>query len=272
MIQNTVPSGGTRSVDRAIDVLMALRPSGRLGPSDTSGAPNPGAGVSELAARVGLPKSTAHRLLQSLTARGLVESAGDGTYRLGFGLVSLAEFARNGDPLLVLARDVLERTAEDTGETSFLVGDRGGLRVLARVEGSAVLRAVPEIGGVIPWHATASGRLYLAHDAGLRERVRELPNTPDTLEQFTPRTPRSLRSLDRLVATALERGWDINRGEWLGGVTVVAAPVLVGERIHATVAIAAPSVRASQAGETRLIRAACDGADLLAARLSGAGQ
>lgn len=276
MIQNSVPSSGPRSVDRAIDVLMALRApvEADLG-GESRDTSNTGAGVSELAARVGLPKSTAHRLLQSLVARGLVESGRDGTYRLGFGLVSLAESARKGDPLLVLASDVLQEVAAQTGETSFLVGQRGGLRVLARVEGGGVLRAVPEIGGAIPWHATASGRLYLAHDPALRAEVRDAfcaPNAPDVLERFTPRTPRSWRSVDRLVDTAGQRGWDINRGEWLGGVTVVAAPVLVGDRIHGTVAIAAPSVRATQAGETRLVRAACNGADLLSARLSGAGR
>ena len=71
-------SGGVQSVDRAISVLEILARSG-------------GAGVSEVAADIGVHKSTAFRLLGALEERGLVEQNQDrGKYQLGFGVLRLA--------------------------------------------------------------------------------------------------------------------------------------------------------------------------------------
>src|SRR3954463_3523378 len=70
-------AGGVQSVDRAISVLEIL-------------ARNGGAGVSEVAADIGVHKSTAFRLLAALEERGLVEQNHDrGRYQLGFGILRL---------------------------------------------------------------------------------------------------------------------------------------------------------------------------------------
>jgi DNA-binding IclR family transcriptional regulator len=120
-------------------------------------------GVSELGRALKLPKSTAHRLLASLSRRGLVERDALGRYRPGIALVALGLGVLEREPLVEASRPVLERSAETLGETIFLSGARAGrLYVLDKQEGSGFLRAAPRVGSEIPAHATAIGKVYLA--------------------------------------------------------------------------------------------------------------
>ena len=112
---------------------------------------------------LGLPKSSAHRLLAALGRRGLVESDERGRYRPGIGLVALGLGALESEPIVVAARPVLEDAAQALGETFFLVAARAGrLVVLDKAEGTGFLRAAPRVGSSVPVHATAVGKLFLA--------------------------------------------------------------------------------------------------------------
>ena len=83
------------SIEKALDLLITL---GELGGS---------AGLLALAEQAGVPKSSAHRLLQSLSSRGLVSRTSDGDYQLGSALVVLGELARRGDALLAASEPAL---------------------------------------------------------------------------------------------------------------------------------------------------------------------
>ncbi len=210
------------TVDKAIRVLEALHSaSGPLA-------------LAELAVRVDMPKATLHRLLASLLSHELVEQDAEARYALGVGLVRLGLGALNLDPVVRLARPELERAAANFGETFFLVSARAGkLVVLEKVEGTGFLRAAPSIGSEVPVSSTASGRLYL----GL---------APDALRAEQRAVDRECRAL---VQRAVRQGYDLNRGEWIAGLIVVAAPIFVAGRMHGTVACAAA---AAQLDETRL--------------------
>ena len=198
------------TVDKAVRVLEALRLRGSA------------LSLAELAPDVGLPKPTLHRLLASLAAHELVEQGGDGRYGLGIGLVRLGLSAQAADPLVRLARAELERATLALGETFFLVTARAGrLFVIDKVESTGVLRAAPSVGAEVPVETTASGRLYLAF-------------RPDAL------APRALatEALREAVERARTRGHDTNEGEWITGLTVVAAPVFGHAGLAGTVACA----------------------------------
>ncbi|WP_434045042.1 MULTISPECIES: IclR family transcriptional regulator [Sorangium] len=194
------------TVDKAVRALEALRESGGS------------ASLAELAARLGMPKATLHRLLASLAAHALVEQDGEGRYRLGVGLIRLGLGAQGLDPVARVARPELERAARAFGETFFLVAARAGrLVVLDKAEGTGLLRAAPTVGAEVPVDLTASGRLYLAH-------APELVGAP-------PAGPAAQR--------AARRGYDVNEGEWIDGLTVIAAPVLARGSLHGCIACAA---------------------------------
>jgi DNA-binding IclR family transcriptional regulator len=248
-----VPNIETRSstVEKSIDLLFHLH-----------GAPGP-LGLAALGKALGLPRSTAHRLLAPLLRRGLVERDGTGRYRPGFALVALGLGVLRGDPLVAAARPVLEDEAQRLGETVFLTAARGGrIVVLEKAEGRGFLRAAPQVGSSVPVHATAVGKLQLAFAPGEVD-------LEDDLDAFTPATPATPDALSREVERARAQGFAVNRDEWIPGLTVVAAPVAIAGRLLAAVSIAIPSARLGELDLGDLAARARHAAERVASRLAG---
>ncbi len=235
------------TVEKAIDLLFHLHSA--RGPL----------GVTEIGRALGIPKSSAHRMLQSLCSRKLVERNGRGRYQPGFGLLLLGLGVQDREPVVAAARPLLEAEAQRLGETLFLVAARGGeLIVLDKAEGTSFLRAAPQVGSAVPVHATAVGKLYLAFDSafdsafdaafdaaavatGDSEAVEPLP-------AFTPKTLIDRTLLQSTVSEVRERGWASSRDEWVAGLSVIAAPVRAGGRMHGAVALGAASARLDELG------------------------
>jgi DNA-binding IclR family transcriptional regulator len=234
------------SVEKAVDLLFHLHAA--KGPQ----------GVTDLGRSLGIPKSSAHRMLQSLSRRGLVERDERGKYRPGFALLALGLGVLDREPLAVAARPVLEEQAADLGETFFLVVARArGLVVLDKAEGTGFLRASPRVGTRVPVHATAAGKLYLAFDPGALDPV-EFGNA----DVFTKRTLVRAEDLASAVAETRSRGWASNRDEWIQGLSVLAAPVRSNGILLGAVALAAASARLEELG----------GDDALAKRVISTGE
>jgi len=219
-----VEQSGT--VDKALRVLEALR---------QAEAP---VSLGALASGLEMPKATLHRLLSSLFRHDLVEQQADGRYGLGVGLMRLGLSAQAFDPFVRAARVELEHEVQRFGETFFLVGARAGrLFVLDKVEGTGLLRAAPSIGVEVPVANTASGRLFLGISPGT------LRDTPETRRVPKPAIERAVR-----------QGYDLNQGEWIAGLTVVAAPVVVLDRMFGTVACAGAAPQLSGARLEEAVR------------------
>lgn len=240
------------TVEKAIEILFHLH------------AEPEAAGVTAIGRALGIPKSSAHRLLASLGRRGLVERDERGRYRPGIGLVALGLGALEREPVVAAARPLLESAAAELGETVFLVGARAGRPVvLDKVEGRGFLRAAPTVGSEVPVHATAVGKLFLAF-------APEEVAAPGSLERFTPRTAADPDALTAEVAAARRRGFAENREEWIPGLAVVAAPVRGLRRMHGAVAVAAPAGRMESLGRAAVARRTVEIAERVAARLAGA--
>lgn len=240
------------TIDKALELLFHLH---------EQPAPR---GVSELGRALALPKSTAHRLLTSLSRRGLVERDALGRYRPGIALVALGLGVLEREPLVEAARPVLERTAEALGETIFLSGARAGrLYVLDKQEGSGFLRAAPRVGSEIPAHATAIGKLYLAFAPG------DLLPAQSELSRFTPATLVEPRALSREIERVRASGVAEMRDEWIPGLSGVAAPIRLGERLFGAIALAAPSPHFSGASEIAFREGVLAAATEIEKRLNG---
>jgi DNA-binding IclR family transcriptional regulator len=241
------PSTATATaIDKALDVLFHLHAHGG------------GRGVSEIGRALGLPKSSAHRLLAALRRRELVERDEAGRYRPGVALIGLALGVLDREPLVAAAHTILEQHARAFGETFFLVAARGGrLIVLDKAEGTGVLRVSPQVGSAVPVHASAVGKLYLAFAPASVALQRPLA-------RFTRRTIVSARRLEREAQAVRAAGSAVSRGEWQEELSVYAAPVFVRERLVAAVCAALPSAHLPRVDE----RAARERVVEAAARLS----
>jgi len=146
------------------------------------------------------------------------------------------------------------------------VARAGRVIVLDKSEGEGFLRAAPRVGSVVPVHATAVGKLYLAFGGGSVE-------VPEgELTRFSEVTITDRGELDRAVARAADRGFAENTDEWIPGLSVVAAPVLAttsAGRMLAALAVAAPTPRMRSLGGDEMGRRMLAAAARVAARFEG---
>ena len=198
-----------QSIERAFAVLGALAD----GPI----------GVTEVADRVDLPKSTAARLLASLAREGVVEQVpGDTRYRLGPRLVTLAARIRPARTLAGIARPSLEELAGETGEAAGLSVRDGEMAHYIDQVGSPNPVSVRDwTGSRIPLHAVSSGQVLLAHAAPTF--VQRYLGRP--MESFTARTLTSADALLERMRAIRRDGYTWALEEFDEGISSVAAPV-----------------------------------------------
>ncbi|MCB1747098.1 MAG: IclR family transcriptional regulator [Gammaproteobacteria bacterium] len=238
------------TIDKALDALFLLGQAGQA------------LRLADIARSLDMPRSSAHRILAPLVARGLLERDAHGRYQAGLGLMTLGLACARREPIAHAAQPVLEAAAHELGETFFLVVARGGrLVVLEKAEGDGFLRAAPRLGSSVPVHATAVGKLYLAHAPDAVEL--------EALPRYTPATLRSRTALAAAVAEARSRGWAVNDEEWQAGLCVAAAPVLVGGRLEGCVALALVAARFHALGTAAAVRRVRHAAEGIALRLEG---
>src|SRR5438067_781739 len=145
-------AGSVQSVDRAVSVLETLA---RLGE----------AGVTEMSEELGVHKSTAFRILGVLESRGLVGQEKErGKYFLGAGVLRLAGAAAIRLDISQEGQPVCRALAQDTGETANIAVLDGDAAVnIMQARGAAAVTAYNWLGRRTPLHATASGKVLLAH-------------------------------------------------------------------------------------------------------------
>ncbi len=217
-----------QSIERAFAVLGALAD----GPI----------GVTEVADRVDLPKSTAARLLASLTHEGVVEQVpGDTRYRLGPRLLTLAARIRPVRTLAGFARPSLEELAGSAGEAAGLsVRDGEMVHYIDQVGSPNPVSVRDWTGSRIPLHAVSSGQVLLAYAPPTF--VQRYLGRP--MEAFTPRT---LVTADKLLERmrAIRRdGFTWALEEFDEGISSVAAPVAdASGEVVAVVHLHGPSYR-----------------------------
>lgn len=226
-------SGGgrrSRSVERALAVLVAVAED-----ADPTG-------VSDLARRTGLPKSTVHLSLQTLRHAGFVQQdpASD-RYVLGLQAALLGVHAVEHSAIAAaLAPGMQELAARSSEAVSLGVRSDRSVVFVKRFETSHVLRTSIRTGTQMPLHASASGKCLLAEMS--EDEILDL--YPDeVLPEQASNTIRDRSALFEELARVRERGYSYSRDEFLDGVSGVAVPVRFGSRVVAAVSVAGPTSR-----------------------------
>jgi DNA-binding IclR family transcriptional regulator len=220
--------------------------------------------VTEIARELGMPTATAHRIVRALEGRSYLGRAGP-RYRLGFAAIDLGRRAMASVDLRSRLTDVLRELARTTGETVLLTvydESRHGSLCVDRIETTHSLRLTIDIGRVTPIHAGASAKALLAFlDPSVIEEV--LSNRLDGLGPGTVTDPDRLR---KELEEIRERGWASSYEENNVGAWGIAAPIIVGGRLVASIGFAAPIARHSDSevrSLARLVREAAREAERL---------
>lgn len=223
---------GSRSLQQALRVLVYM------------GERAPEAGVSELAAQLGLSKGAVQQLLHTLERFGLIERDVQGErYRLGLKLQQLGTRAVASRTLRTEAHRFLVEMSRRSRETvSLATPAPGGAICLDRLDSRHMIITVcTPVGSLFPAHCTATGKAILAY---LAESEMEEVARRTGLPQYTPFTITQLAHLKENLRLIRRRGYAVDHQELERGLSGVAAPVFrAHQRVIAAVGIAGPTER-----------------------------
>src|SRR5215471_262212 len=209
--------------------------------------------LGEIAERLELPKSGAHRLLATLLSLGWAEKDPDtGFYRLTMRLAILGQqfYVATGIP--DICQPILDRFAEQCHEFARLaVVDGHSLVWVAHAQGASggLLYQPSLMSNTVPLFATASGKAWLATlptDQAIHHVMKNggLKNA----DRYGPNVIRSIEALLRELKATARRGYGLAFSEAEFGVSAVAAAIRAGEEGPAsgTLSIAGPSARMTE--------------------------
>jgi IclR family acetate operon transcriptional repressor len=223
-------SDSVRSVDRALDILLCFS------------LDKPALSLTQIAEKVGMHKSTIHRLLSTLEARRFVtRDKSTGLYQLGFRFFELASIMLNDIDINSWAQPYLQHLARLSGESVDLaVLDDDHVVYLQVVESPQRVKLAVAVGEQLPVHCTATGKAFLAY---LPEyQVQQI--LAKGMEKYTQHTLTSFADLSQDLKVTRERGFAISEAEFEEDINAVAAPILDAKRCPmAVIAIVGPSFR-----------------------------
>jgi DNA-binding IclR family transcriptional regulator len=218
----------SQSVGRALRLLAELGAGARS--------------LDDLAAELGVHKTTVLRLLRTLEAERFVRRDQQHRFSLGSRLFELGSLSLEQHAIRDVALPHLARLGRDTGgQAVHLAVYEGGQAVyVAKVESTSPVRMYSRVGLPAPLHATAVGKVLASElpEPQLAEtlRTRGLP-------RFTPRTITDADAYRTALAEVRRRGWSEDAAEHEAFVTCIAAPVRdTSGRIVAAVSISVPEV------------------------------
>jgi DNA-binding IclR family transcriptional regulator len=233
------PSYAIASVDHALLLATVLQMEGPLT-------------VSEAAERIGVARSTAHRLLSMLCYRDFAVQDEDRRYRSGPVLARAVTSGSRTAHLRAVALPRLHELTERVKETtnlSVLSGDQ--VRFIASVECDHVLRVGTREGMAFPAHLTSGGPAMLAELP--RHELEALYDESRWLDRPAERP--NLAALRRQLALVRERGFAINDGRTEKGLVAIGRAIQMYEGCaDAAVSISMPSARFSRSRLPELVR------------------
>ncbi len=251
--QDTVETTG--QIPTNLRLLMLLEEVARAGVPVTPSAVNEA---------LGLPKPTIHRLFATAEAEGFLQRDIDGrSYSPGRRMRLLAVNTLSSERVRTVRLAVLKNLATTVGETcNIAVPEREGMFYLDRVETHWPLRIQLPVGTQVPFHCTASGKMYLST---LRPDYLERFLKNYTLTKLTDKTITSPTKLQDVLGVIREQGYSTDDEEFMSGMTAVAVPILDNRgRLLSTLSIHAPEQRRTIAD----LIAHLDGLKAAAAELS----
>ncbi len=228
--ENQVPEPMSKIVDRTFDMLELFAAEKRP------------LSLSDIARLMKIPVSSCHDVLQAMKARGYVyELAPRAGYYPTLRLQKLGQEIGDNDPV-VLRAELLLRSLRDTLDESVMLAKVSGLQAtyLLAFEPTHPLRFQLKVGEMVrSLYATSGGKALLGtlEDAALESFLRTA-----ILKPLTDRTITSRQALREDVALGRKRGWYLNQGESLEGVTTLSAPFRWNTAVY-IVTVAGPSSR-----------------------------
>ncbi len=229
-------SSSEKSIPTNLRLLLLLEEIARVGVPLTPTAAN------EV---LRLPKPTVHRLFHRLEEEGFLQRDIDGrSYAAGRRLRKMSVNVLSSSRVRTVRLAVLNALTEDVGETcNIATPDRDGMVYLDRVETKWPLRIQLPIGTTVPFHCTASGKMYLST---LAPHLLAKYLSAANLEAQTDMTLTDPKALQQEIETIRAQGYSTDKEEFMEGMVAIAVPIFddLG-RLMSTLSIHVPTLRVS---------------------------
>ena len=223
-------------------------------------------GITTLASRLRLAKSTVHRLAATLTSAGFLEQNSEtGKYRLGVALFELGALVRRRMDVANEARPKLRELLEKTGETVQLgIVDHYSVLYVYEMESPRAIRMAAAVGGRAPLHCTAVGKVLLAFQPA--DYVKQVIERG--LTAYTAKTNTKRDAVLGMLEEVRLREYAIDDEESEGGLRAIAAPVRNHSgAVIAALGVAAPVQRMSKRTMHTCVPSVIETANAVSARL-----
>ena len=227
------PRYPVQTLEKALDIIEILFKEGV----------NEGLGISDLSRKLGIGKSTIHRILDTLVAYGYVEKTQESPkYRLGWRIFEIGNIVPRQRNLYNFDINILQELCDKYKETVNLgVRVDGDVVTISKVEPTSTLMANLKVGGREPAHATAMGKVLIS-ELSKGELIEILGDAP--LKSYTPNTITDIDKLVEELERVRNQGYSIDDEEFCLGLFCVAMPVRnYNNEIVAAVSVRGPSVR-----------------------------
>jgi IclR family acetate operon transcriptional repressor len=224
-------SGQVQSLVRALRLLQEVADAGD------------GITLTEVANRVGLPVSSAHRLLSTLQLEGFVRFDGERTlWFVGVKAFTVGNAFLRARDLVQVARPYMRGLMEQCDETiNLAVEDGGQIIYLAQIECRQMMRALASPGARVPMHSSAVGKVLLAY---MNPAVKNAMLDRMKLERFTANTITGRERFARGLAEIRAQGYGFDDEEHAIGLRCVAAPIFNEAReAIAGISLSGPAAR-----------------------------
>ena len=200
-----------QSVDRVLDIIEVLS------------TEHDGIGVTAIANRVGLHKSTAHRLLTTLLSRGYVAKTDEGNYKIGLKLIEAVSCYINSLELQTEARPYLVQMTGELGLTSHLgVLDKDQVVYIEKMDVVSSVKMYSQIGLRMHAYCSSLGKCLLSNYS--KEELNLILKDCSFI-RFTGNTIGSLEALHKEMARVRKQGWAIDNEEFELGHRCIGAPI-----------------------------------------------
>ena len=224
---NIMAEKGVQVIDRVFDILELLVIEGK------------GLGVTEISKKLGLSKSTVHRILNGIASRGYLEKSEDGIYSLGIQFVELASRRLNNVELVIESRPYLQELTNIVKQSSHLaILDDCDAVYIDKVELVKNMRLYSQIGKRIPIYCSGLGKSLLLdkQDTVILEKFERCK-----LDKLTEKTIIDSQEFLQEIRISRRVGYTVDDEEHDKGISCIAAPIYdYRNKIVAAISTAGP--------------------------------
>ncbi|MGX7107436.1 IclR family transcriptional regulator [Hutsoniella sourekii] len=207
-------------------------------------------GVSEISKNLSLPKTTCYRILRTLEHIGIVIQTANENYAIGYKVLSYQAGCKKDTNLIHYAKPFIDELADCIGETVSLVVEKREKCIYIYSKLGEFYALQSDMSPETELHISSTGKLFISQWP--ERKIEEYFKEP-----FRKRTINSITTFQEYKLEKQfirENGYSLDREEYEYGLTCIASPIFINNKIIAAISISGPTTRLKHKDFSKLIQ------------------